>query len=377
MVSEKDKPVVLVVENSMDTTGAFKSILNYANYAKASYDFIFVLPRKSCLTDRVKKEGFSVETLPFVELRKHPVNLLLYFPMLIMNAIRLKRMVYRYRVDLVHVNDFYNLVGVAAKMLGGRFVLLTHVRFMPDRLPALLVKVWMLLNLKYSKRLVCVSYAVKRCLTDHPNIQVIYNGLRQDISENIKQEKKDNLIKLLYLGHYIPGKGQDFALEAFAIAHLQNPKLRLRFVGGDMGLKKNQLYREYLQKRISVLGIEQQVIFDGPTTDISKAFAEADIALNFSESESFSRTCLEALACEVPLITSDSGGPAELFEDGKSGILVPNRDVAKMAEAMLYLAKDNKLRKTYAKEGFQYVSHKFAESKTSFVLKEAYKQILP
>ncbi|MDF9795223.1 glycosyltransferase involved in cell wall biosynthesis [Catalinimonas alkaloidigena] len=377
MVNEKDKPVVLVIENSIDTTGAFKAILNYAIYARASYEFIFVLPRKSSLIQRVKKERFRVETLPFLEIRKHPIHIFLYLPLLIMNAIRLKRLVHRYQVNLVHVNDFYNLVAVVVKMLGGHFALLTHVRFMPDRFPWLLVKIWISLNLKYSERIICVSEAVRKCLKDHPKIHVIYDGLSNTISKRVKSKKDDGLIKLLYLAHYIPGKGQDFALQAFFKAYQQNPKLRLRFVGGDMGKKKNQLYKEYLKTQSIVLEIEQVVTFAGPATNIEHEFAKADIALNFSESESFSFTCLEALLNAVPLVASDSGGPSELFEAGKSGVLVSNRNVDEMTNAILYLTKDNNLRKTYAQEGFQYVSHKFAKSNTLEVLKEAYNQILP
>ena len=59
--------------------------------------------------------------------------------------------------------------------------------------------------------------------------------------------------------------------------------------------------------------------------------------LNFSESESFSMTCLESLYYGTPLIATDSGGPAELFKHGESGHLVPNRDVQAMAKAWPFL----------------------------------------
>lgn len=115
-----------------------------------------------------------------------------------------------------------------------------------------------------------------------------------------------------------------------------------------MGLPKNHRYHAQLMRRADELGVAQAVAFDGPISDIRKAFAQADIALNFSESESFSRTCLEALAAGVPLIATDCGGPAELFEHGKSGYLIPNRDVEVGKNAILLLASDSEMRRRFS-----------------------------
>lgn len=378
MVAEGGKPTVLIVENSIDTTGAFNTIFSYAHYARSSYRFVFVLPEKSRLVEKVKASEFAVETLPFREINKNPVNLLLYLPVLIANALRLKRLVRHHRANIVHVNDFYNLVGVVAKMFGSRFALLTHVRFMPNRFPVLLVKLWMKFNLAYSEYIICVSQAVKKCLTEHDKLRVIYDGLAQEVPATVDRKKNDsNCINLLYLGHYIPGKGQDLALEAFSGAYRQNPKLRLRFVGGDMGLPKNQQYRARLIRRANELNVPRAVTFDGTLSDISEAFAQADTAINFSESESFSRTCLEALAYGVPLIATDCGGPAELFEHGKSGYLIPNRDIEAGRKAILLLASDSEIRSRFAQNSVRYVRRKFSAENTFKKLAYVYARVLP
>ena len=376
MVSQL-RPTVLIIENSVDTTGAFNSIFNYACYAQTDYRFLFILPQNNQLVSRVSQAGFAVETLPFREISKNPVNLLLYFPTLIINAIRLKKIAREHQVSIVHVNDFYNLVGVMAKAIGGKFALLTHVRFMPNRFPTLLVKFWMSLNLAYSEYIICVSQAVKRCLSDHAKLRVIYDGLASFPSEPMYQERnKNDGVRLLYLAHYIPGKGQDIALKAFAKAYEQNPNLSLRFVGGDMGLKKNQQYKGYLKQRAKALGIHPVVEFSGATSNAAKELQQADIFLNFSESESFSMTCLEALAHGVPLIATDSGGPAELFEHGKSGCLVPNQGTEAGAEAILLLAKDEQLRYRFSESSIQYVRCKFSRENTFGKLANLYAKVV-
>ena len=375
----KEKPTVLVVENSVDTTGAFKAIFNYTHYARSSYRFVFVLPRKSHLVDKVRQTGFPVETLPFREINKNPVNLLLYLPTLLVNALRLKRMARRYQAAIIHVNDFYNLVGVGAKALGGQFILLTHVRFMPDRFPRPLVDGWMKLNLAYSEHIICVSRAVKNCLTDHLKLLVIYDGLGRKVPNVVAhREKPENeTVHMLYLAHYIPGKGQDIALEAFERAYRQSPNLKLRFVGGDMGLQKNQHYRAQLMTRANELGVAHAVTFDGPTSDVNNELALTDIALNFSESESFSMTCLEALAAGVPLIATNCGGPAELFEHGESGYLIAYRDIEAGKNAVLQLVGDPKMRYRFSRNSRYYVRRKFSVENTFKKLADVYVKVLP
>ena len=269
MVTEEGKPTVLVIENSLDITGAFNTIFSYAQYAQRDYRFVFVLPRKSRLFHLVRQAGFAIETLPFREINRRPLNLLLYLPTLLANAVRLRRIVRTHKAAIVHVNDFYNLVGVGAKVLGGQFTLLTHVRFMPDRFPNLLVNAWMKLILAYSERIICVSQAVKQCLANHSKIQVVYDGLAPSTAVSVarRNQEKDR-IHLLYIAHYIPGKGHDLALKAFGRAYQQNKNLRLRMVGGDMGLAKNKQYRTCLEQQAEILEIQSTVSFAGPTSNI-------------------------------------------------------------------------------------------------------------
>jgi glycosyltransferase involved in cell wall biosynthesis len=370
------KRTVLIIENSVNVTGALNSILSYAGYAQSEFEFIFVVPKGAKVSDRISFAGFEVEHLPFVELNKSFKSILLYFPFLLINAVRLNFLVKKHAVQIVHVNDFYNQIGAVAKFLGGRFSLIIHVRFIPSRFPYLLVQTWMKLNMKYAEAIVCVSYAVKNNFLDHPKIKVIYDGLPSHQIQQAKERENKNYLNLLYLGHYIKGKGQDFALEAFAHALRTHPSLRMRFVGGDMDLKKNKAYKEFLIIRARQLGIEEFVEFCGPTVDVDGEMSSADVALNFSESESFSMTCLEALSRGVPLIATDCGGPAELFEHGNSGVLVPNKNIKAMCDAILHLAGDEKKRLKFSENSVNYVSKKFSPNVTFGRLRNIYKDAL-
>nr|WP_239691846.1 glycosyltransferase family 4 protein [Hymenobacter coccineus] len=183
-------------------------------------------------------------------------------------------------------------------------------------------------------------------------------------------------MQCLYLSNYIQGKGQDLALAAFEQAYARDQRLRLLFVGGDMGMAKNRQFREQLEARVRAGGLQEVIRFAGFAADVEQAIKEADVLLNFSESESFSLTCLDALYYGTPLIASDCGGPAELFENGHSGLLVPNRDVAAMAAAITQLAADAGLRTQFAAAGRAYVRQKFAPAGTYEKLGALYAAVL-
>jgi glycosyltransferase involved in cell wall biosynthesis len=183
-------------------------------------------------------------------------------------------------------------------------------------------------------------------------------------------------VRLLYLSNYIRGKGQNFALQAFQQAHARCPRLRLHFVGGDMGLAKNQEFRQELEAAVRQANLTEVVTFSGFASDTEALMKEHDVVLNFSEAESFSLTCLDALYYGVPLIASDCGGPAELFEANVSGLLVPNRDVAAMASAMVQLAENAGQRQDFAEASRAFVRQKFAPAHTYLRLADCYRAVL-
>jgi glycosyltransferase involved in cell wall biosynthesis len=104
---------------------------------------------------------------------------------------------------------------------------------------------------------------------------------------------------------------------------------------------------------------------DGYSDDVERDIKSADIVLNFSESESFSHTCLEACAFGRPIIATRCGGPEEIVDDGVSGILVPVRDTDAMVAALSSLGNDAAKRVSMGQSGRQIVRQRF--STESFV----------
>lgn len=92
------------------------------------------------------------------------------------------------------------------------------------------------------------------------------------------------------------------------------------------------------------LGVANRVRFLGNQMDVPSLMGCGDIFLFPSELESFGLAPLEAMACEMPVIGSDSGGIPEVVAHGETGFLAFVGDVARMAEYALLLARDPALR---------------------------------
>ena len=346
---------------------------------RTQFSFVYVLPKGSTARRVLEADGYLVYELPFVEISRRKAALVAYLPMLLLNGWRLWRLARREGAAIIHLNDFYNLTGYIARLLSlGKLPIVTHVRFLPQSLLQPLARTWRWLSGRLATCTVCVSEAVGRYFSGVPNARVVYDPLPgyERYAVPGHPPRPDGTIELLYLGNYIQGKGQDLALAAFKQAYQQDNRLRLRFVGGDMGMAKNREFRQRLEAEAQQAGLAGIVCFEGFATDVETTIKEANGVLNFSESESFSLTCLDALYYGTPLIASDCGGPAELFEHEKSGLLVPNRDVPAMTTAINRLAADADLRARFAEAGRAFVRQKFAPAHTYEALGKLYQQVL-
>ncbi len=89
------------------------------------------------------------------------------------------------------------------------------------------------------------------------------------------------------------------------------------------------------------LGIQDKVIFFGNSNEIDTILCQTDLFLLPSKTESFGLVALEAMACGVPVISSNAGGLPEVNKDGFSGYLSEVGDVDGMAENAMKILKED------------------------------------
>ena len=316
--------------------------------------------------------GFEAFEFPMREISRNIFSVITYLPTLIWNARSLSKYVSKLQIDLIVVNDFYNLLAPAYKIVGGDVPYVCYVRFLPSKFPQVLVKTWCGLHHRYAHKTIAVSEAVRSELTITKDVVVIGNELPTDAVN----PSSNGSNTVLYPANYIQGKGHEYALQSWAMIANKHPGWKLRFVGGDMGLSKNKEYKRSLVKLAKQLNVEGSVEWREFSEKISEEYLAASFVLNFSESESFSMTCLEAMYYGRPVIATRSGGPAEIIDQNESGILVEVHDTSAMANAIDYLINNPEKREQMAKLAYERVREKFSFENTVGKLRHVYSEAL-
>jgi glycosyltransferase involved in cell wall biosynthesis len=196
-------------------------------------------------------------------------------------------------------------------------------------------------------------------------IVVLYGGV--DVEKFRKREKRWKEKKgetiILMCGRFVEKKGFQYGIDAFAKVLESHKDLRLWIVG----FSKNRALGRNLKKRIKSLNISSKVVLHGfvPYQELPEIYSQADIFLSpnvtskTGNKEVIPNTIKEAMACELPVVSTRHGGIPELVDDGRSGFLVGERDVEALSQALKYLIEDPGLRFKFGAWGRKIVEERF------------------
>ena len=123
-----------------------------------------------------------------------------------------------------------------------------------------------------------------------------------------------------------------------------------------------------------LVGLSSSVKFTGHRTDLKNIYSSFDLFLMTSLTEGMPNTVLEAMALELPVVSTDIGGLPELVEDGVSGLLLPVGDVDSLSEAVTRLLNDEKLREQYSLAARKKIEQNFDFSNRVKKMEELYVQ---
>ena len=137
---------------------------------------------------------------------------------------------------------------------------------------------------------------------------------------------------------------------------------------------------DYYKKMAASMGLVDNVEFTGFISDdeIVGYYNQANVFVLPSTSslqEGFGIVALEALACQIPVITTDIVGVAEDLVAVNGGLVVPPKDVVKLAEAIIIIFKDRELQKEMGKRGRKLVMEKYTWKSVASNMEKLYKII--
>jgi glycosyltransferase involved in cell wall biosynthesis len=162
------------------------------------------------------------------------------------------------------------------------------------------------------------------------------------------------VFEVLCVGRLVPAKGQHVLLAAVAQLLSCGRFVKLRLVGDGPD-------RESLQTAARRLHLEDAVLFEGAVNQdrIRDLYATADVFALASFAEGIPVVLMEAMAMEIPCVSTWITGIPELIRDEVDGLLVPPSDVDALASAIARLMDDSDLRLRLGKAGRRRVIDKY------------------
>jgi glycosyltransferase involved in cell wall biosynthesis len=285
---------------------------------------VYAIGTLGALGEQMRREGFAVQP----NIGRHLLD----------SARSFFRIFRASRPDVVHVHNPMPTIyaAIPARMAGVPSIVSTrHSLEAPPRR--------MHIELKYAIAATCCDWIAGICDATVKNLKSIHNVPPSKIvrvyngADSLKRVPKEHWpaktgFTLVYVGRLVPVKNHSLLLNAFRVALLSRPDLRLWMVGDG-----NE--RRALERLASELGISAQVTFWGQQLDVSPFFSAADSFIMSSKSEGLPMSLLQAFSLGLPAIVTDVGGMAEAVRLAKAGHIVPATDPAEMAAAIVRLAE--------------------------------------
>lgn len=176
------------------------------------------------------------------------------------------------------------------------------------------------------------------------------------------------------VGRLQPSKGQHRLLITLARLLRANHSVHGLIVGGN-AYDLSPGYEPYLHRLASTLGIANHVTFTGQVPDAGEYVPAMDVLVNASTQESFGLVLLEAMAAGLPTVAFASGGPREIIEAGRSGLLVEDRTEEGLATAIEQLLVDPELRKRLGEGGRDRFQQRFTAERMTRDLETKFERL--
>jgi glycosyltransferase involved in cell wall biosynthesis len=172
---------------------------------------------------------------------------------------------------------------------------------------------------------------------------------------------------ILSVGHLQRRKRVEDAIRAVALVRETIPQTELWIIGRTY----DQDYKKELLALAEALGLADSVKFLGVREDVIELMEKASALLHCAESEAFGWSLLESMAVGLPVVSYDSGGPAELIQHDVTGFLAKLGDYQACSRHLRSLLGDKELalrlsKAANAKARTDYTAEAFAEKHACF-----------
>jgi len=370
-----DRKKILFLEQYSKISGGQKVLLSLLNGLKDYYDFHVVVPEKGDITKKFEDLKIEYITFPigYYSIGKKTLfdiaNYLVRLPYLIYRLIMLIK---DKNIDLVYANGARTFVWGTIACTLTNTPMLWHLHSIFEKL---LVRniCFFFGRFKIVKKIIAVSDCTRKPLSVlGDKIQTIYNGIDTEI---FYPGKKDNGLRnkfggddeflVAVVGLVIEWKNQeDLIRAAEIITNKNNKKVKFLIVGDPLYQDdKGQTYKKKLQTLVNRLQLGDKFIFTGFRDNIAAIMRSLDVlVITSKDPDPCPLTLLEAMGTGLAVIATNFGGPAEIINDGRDGLLYTARDYKGLADKILYLLENDEVRAKISQRAYSKIKKDFAQT---------------
>lgn len=276
------------------------------------------------------------------------------------------------RYDIVQALDFYDFAADACRVHPNVFI------YLDENIPFSIVYASGVpaenkqVILERARHFLCVSESVRSALVTEgisegrisviPFWAVVSYPFRRKAGEVVEGYKKhlSSKFKVLYVGRYVEEKGVKILVQA--ISPVKN-EVSLAVVGE--GPFRWPFWVNDLKKRESW---QLEILYSLADVVVLPAISTAYWM------EQFGRVLIEAMACGVPQVATDLGGPRDIVEHGKTGFLIPPNSPDALRGVVLRLMEDERLRLEMSKNSLARFERLFAKGVVDEQIQHCYEE---
>ena len=188
---------------------------------------------------------------------------------------------------------------------------------------------------------------------DPKKISVIHNGVDTTLFAPVPYGKPKDRKQIVWAGRYVPGKGVEYLIEAFS-------QVLKKFPGAHLVLVGDGPEKTATEERIRRLQIQSSVTLIDylDNAKLPQLYNQSDMFVLPSLMEGVPRTLLEAMACRVPVVTTNLPHLLDIVEG--AGFVVPPKDTMLLSDAILTILEDASLAEKMGQRGRNKIEQEYS-----------------
>jgi len=220
-------------------------------------------------------------------------------------------------------------------------------------------------------------YIARLCPRWFPqDVHVVHYGLDPTEFTPAPVPAEEDTVRIISVGSLIEKKGHEYLIDTCAEMAEKEIPFRCAIVGNGprQSTLQVRIDEHGLQDRVSLLGAKTQ-------TEVKELYRQSDIFVlacvvaRSGDRDGMPNVLLEAMAMQLPVVTTPVTGIPELVLDGETGLLVPERDVHALTQAIERLINDTPLRHKLGQQGRQAVLAGFDIHQTAAQMAAVFQRI--